>query len=172
MSEPFLAEIRMMGFNFPPRGWAQCDGQLLPINQNQALYSLLGTTYGGDGRITFALPDFRGRTPIHFGDGFTQGAKGGEEQHVLSAQEMPTHSHALKAKDSAPTTNGNAAGATLSQTVAGRRPLVPFGPADSLTALAQGTISNTGVNQGHDNMQPFLTINFVIALQGVFPSRN
>lgn len=174
MSEPFLAEIKIVGFNFAPRSFAACDGQILPINQNQSLYSLLGTTYGGDGRTTFALPDMRGRTPVHVGDGFTQGAKSGEEAHVLSLQEMPAHSHELNALDYAGgvVAGSDASDAYFSQTESGRRPLVPYGPAANTVELHPSTISNTAGDQGHENMQPFITINFVIALQGLFPSRN
>src|SRR5215213_8016475 len=97
MAEPFLSEIRLMSFNFAPKGWALCNGQLLPINQNQALFSLLGTTYGGDGRVNFALPDLRGKVPIHVGSGFTLGEKGGEQAHTLSIAELPTHTHVAEA---------------------------------------------------------------------------
>jgi len=179
MSEPFLAEIRMFGFNFPPRGWALCDGQILPINQNQSLYSLLGTTYGGDGRTTFALPDLRGRVPIHVGqaDGGTSrtlGSRGGEETHTLTVEQAPAHGHALYVlgSDYGP--------------VAERRPdpggnvLAPFknGYADaavdpdSLTALRSDTVSDVGGGSPHSNIQPEQVISFAIALQGLFPSRN
>lgn len=173
MSEPFLAEIRIVGFNFAPRGWAFCDGQILPINQNQSLYSLLGTTYGGDGRTSFALPDLRGRTPIHVGGSHPQGQKSGEETHTLAANEIPqtTHSHDLQAAavpaDAAP--NGaDPAGKVLAGTgaelYAQPGALVQMGGA----AIAAGN----GGGQAHENMQPYLAVNFVIALQGLFPSRN
>jgi microcystin-dependent protein len=167
MSEPFLAEIRMVGFNFAPRGWAFCDGQILPINQNQSLFSLLGTTYGGDGRTSFALPDLRGRTPVHFGQGYALGQKIGAETHTLTANEMPQHTHTLRASslvaDSAvPTGHALAAGTTPEGY---RRP-------EDLAAMRAGTISSAGASQAHQNMQPFLAVHFCIALQGLFPSRN
>ncbi len=168
MSEPFLAEIRIIGFNFAPRGWAYCDGQILPINQNQSLYSLLGTTYGGDGRTSFALPDLRSRTPIHVGDGHTLGQKSGAETVTLTAAEIPAHTHTVKAS-SAPGNTANTTGAPILASVADiyRDP-----EAGSSTALRSGTVTNAGGGQAHDNMQPYLTLGFVIALQGLFPSRN
>jgi microcystin-dependent protein len=171
MSEPFLGEIGIFGFNFAPRGWALCDGQILPINQNQSLYSLLGTTYGGDGRTTFALPDLRGRTPLHVGSGFNLGSKSGEESHVLTVNEMPDHSHDARATTATPASMTQD-DALLTVTGGGRRPLSPYGPDDALTPLDSESISSTGGGQGHNNMQPFLTVNFAIALQGLFPSRN
>lgn len=168
MSEPFLAEIRMVGFNFPPRGWAGCDGQILPISQNQSLYALLGSTYGGDGRTTFALPDLRGRAPRHVGSD-SLGSKTGEENHSLTPAEIPAHSHGRQA--SAGTANlTNPAGALHGSTGGGRRPVTPYTAGTNLTDM-QATAS-AGSGQGHTNMQPFTTLNFVIALQGLFPSRN
>ena len=167
MSEPFLAEIRIVGFNFAPRGWAFCDGQILPINQNQSLYSLLGTTYGGDGRTTFALPDLRGRTPVHIGNGFLLGEKSGEETHTLSAAEMPQHDHALRASadgGSTPLPTGNV--------LASSAPSEQYHPPTTMVPLAAGTVANVGGGQAHDNMQPYLALSFCIALQGLFPSRN
>lgn len=166
MSEPFLAEIRMVGFNFAPRGWAFCDGQILPINQNQSLYSLLGTTYGGDGRTSFALPDLRGRTPIHTGEGHQLGQKSGAETVTLTAAEIAPHTHAFKASSSAGIDRNSTA-----QILAGadtyRDP-----EAGTTTALRSGTITNAGGGQAHNNMQPYTALNFTIALQGLFPSRN
>lgn len=166
MAEPFLSEIRIMSFSFAPRGWALCDGQLLPINQNQALFSLLGTTFGGDGRVNFALPDLRARTPIHVGSGHTLGERGGEQAHTLSIAELPTHTHVANASSSV----GNAViptGAVLAS------PLnLSYRPPDSLTTLHPSTVTNVGGSQAHLNMQPFLTLNFCIALQGIFPSPN
>ena len=165
MSEPFLAEIRIVGFNFAPRGWAFCDGQILPIDQNQSLYSLLGTTYGGDGRTSFALPDLRGRVPVHFGAGISLGQKGGEERVALDLTQIPSHSHALRGvADSADSANpaGNllaGAGAEVYET-----------PGD-LSAMASASIGNTG-GQEHENMQPFRVMHYVIAITGLFPSRN
>jgi microcystin-dependent protein len=177
MSEPFLAEIMIVGFNFAPRGFAQCDGQILPINQNQSLYSLLGTTYGGDGRTTFALPDLRGRVPVHVGNGgghaVTQGERAGEASHALAAGEIPPHNHLARATDATPA-GMTQAGNLLSPTGGGRQPLTPYGDPDgsALTPLAAASIGNTGSGGGHNNMQPSLALNFVIALQGLFPSRN
>ena len=166
MSEPFLAEVRMVGFNFAPRGWALCDGQILPINQNQSLYSLLGTTYGGDGRTTFALPDLRGRTPIHRSDTHPQGQKGGEETHTLSGAEMPQHTHVARASAS-PGNSPIAAGNVLADSA-----VQLYANPNHLTELRPGTVANAGGGQGHENMQPYLAVNFCIALQGLFPSRN
>ena len=169
MAEPFLAEIMIVGFNFPPRGWSQCDGQILPINQNQSLFSLLGTTYGGDGRTTFALPDLRGRTPTH-PDVNALGAKAGEESAPLSVAQMPRHSHQGR-MSTATATTGSVDGTVPAVNTAGNR---IYGPLDAATtvSLNPGSISNTGAGAGHDNMQPFLALNFVIALQGLFPPRN
>lgn len=176
MSEPFLAEVRPFAFNFAPRGWASCDGQILPINQNQALYSLLGTIYGGDGRVTFALPDLRGRTPVHVGSSgagspVQLGQRGGEESHVLTVQEMPAHTHTAQATSATPASTAQG-GALLAPTGGGRRPLTPYGGASAtLVPLHTASIGSTG-GQAHNNMQPYVVINFCIALQGIFPSRN
>jgi len=175
VSEPFLSEIRMFGFNFPPRGWALCDGQILPINQNQSLFALLGTIYGGDGRTSFALPDLRGRTPVHFTSGFPQGQRSGEEQHVLQANELPQHTHTAAATgDQGSDTNIEGATGEPNNVLASQarrgRPIYS-GPA-ALTSMHPGTVANTGGTQGHNNMQPYRTISFAIALQGLFPSRN
>lgn len=165
MAEPFLSEIRIMSFDFPPKGWAFCNGQLLPINQNQALFSLLGTTYGGDGRVNFALPDLRARTPIHMGSGHTLGERGGEQSHTLSLPELPAHTHVLHGSSTAAETNA-ATGAYLA-TVNNA-----YGAAANLVALSAAEVGNVGGGQAHLNMQPFLTLSFCIALQGIFPSRN
>jgi len=165
MAEPFLSEIRIMSFVFAPKGWALCNGQLLPINQNQALFSLLGTTFGGDGRVNFALPDLRARTPIHVGDGHTLGEKGGEQAHTLSIAELPTHTHVAMAQP-ALGTQLPPVGAFLSQASNVYR------TPDSLISLQPGTLGNVGGSQAHLNMQPFLTLSFCIALQGIFPSPN
>lgn len=176
MSEPFLAEIKMVGFNFAPRGWAFCDGQILPISQNQSLYSLLGTTYGGDGRTSFALPDLRGRTPVDVGssngNSFQQGEKGGEETHTLSIQQMPTHTHSFSATNDTATQQAPS-GNLLAQTPTGIGNI--YSDHNSNTpdvSLNTAAIANTGGGQAHENMQPFIAINFCIALQGLFPSRN
>jgi microcystin-dependent protein len=165
MSEPFLSELRLVSFDYAPRGWAQCNGQLLPINQNQALFSLLGTTYGGDGRVNFALPDLRGRVPIHVGSGHTLGEQGGEQAHTLSSSELPQHAHGAQASDTEATTFSGA-GNVLAQSS------TRYAAPTSLTALAPSTVSHIGGNQAHLNMQPFLTLVWCIALQGIFPSPN
>jgi microcystin-dependent protein len=152
-----------MSFNFAPKGWALCNGQLLPINQNQALFSLLGTTFGGDGRVNFALPDLRGRVPIHVGSGHTLGERGGEQAHTLNISELPEHTHvangsSANAATNAPTDNVLAQSNNI------------YGAAAALVSLNAGTVTNVGGSQAHLNMQPFLTISFCIALQGIFPS--
>lgn len=165
MAEPFLSEIRIMSFVFAPRGWALCNGQLLPINQNQALFSLLGTTFGGDGRVNFALPDLRGRTPIHVGSGHTLGERGGEPAHTLSISELPTHTHVLNATSSNGTQlipGGNLLAASANQ--------LYHAPDSNLQSMSPASITNVGGSQAHLNMQPFLTLSFCIALQGIFPS--
>lgn len=164
MSEPFLGEIRLASFVFPPKGWALCNGQLLAINQNQALFSLLGTTYGGDGRVTFALPDLRGRVPVHASPTYPQGAVWGEEVHTLTQAEMPTHTHVARPGGTADT--ADPAGARWATTTAhhyGTTPQVAMDPA---------AVDPAGGSQPHENMPPYLTLSFVIALQGIFPSRN
>ena len=169
MAEPFLSEVRIMSFVFAPKGWALCNGQLLPINQNQGLFSLLGTTFGGDGRVNFALPDLRGRTPIHVGSGHTLGEAGGEQAHTLSIAELPTHTHVA---------TGTSASADPSGTNIPTGNILASGPAEiyaaanQLVAMNPTTIGNTGGSQAHLNMQPFLTLSFCIALQGIFPSPN
>lgn len=165
MSEPFLSEIRIMSFNFAPQGWALCNGQLMPINQNQPLFSLLGTTFGGDGRVNFALPDLRARAPIHVGQGHTLGEHGGEQAHTLSVPELPTHTHVMNGSAS----NGDVV-VPFDNVVAQSSQL--YGPPDQLTALDPSTDVATGGSQAHQNMQPFLTLTFCIALQGIFPSPN
>ena len=166
MAEPFLSELRIMSFVFVPKGWALCNGQLLPINQNQALFSLLGTTFGGDGRVNFALPDLRGRVPIHVGSGHTLGEKGGEQAHTISIAELPTHTHSVQGSSTA--TNGVA---TPNGNFLGGGNNVYHAPSN-LTSMNPATITNVGGSQAHLNMQPFLTLSFCIALQGIFPSPN
>ena len=166
MSEPFIGEVKLISWNFPPKGWAFCNGQLLAINQNQALFSILGTMYGGNGQTTFALPDLRGRAAIHQGSGFNVGQNGGEEAHTLIMNEMPTHNHQVNASN----TQGDQTavqGHLLAQEVG-----KPYGAFPGATSLHPTTISNTGGGQPHENRQPFLVVNFVIALQGIFPSQN
>jgi len=168
MADPFLGEIRIMSFGFPPKGWALCNGQLLPINQNQALFSLLGTTYGGNGQVNFALPNLQGRSPIHMGNSHTLGEQGGEQAHTLIISEIPSHTHSFNVVDTA--TAGNRV-----STPAGNLPAPqeanPYGAATGLTAMNASSVTSIGGSQAHLNMQPFLTLCFCIALQGIFPSQ-
>lgn len=172
MGTPFMGELRIITWNFAPKGWAFCNGQFLPINQNQALFSLLGTTYGGNGQTTFALPDFRGRAPIHTGQGWIQGQAAGQEFHTVTQSEMPAHNHVLNAS------NQKADQATL-VTPPGNAPNIlagvtgaQYSAASSLTTLTPDTVTNAGGSQPHENRQPYLVLNIIIALQGTFPSRN
>jgi microcystin-dependent protein len=167
MAEPFLSEIRIMSFVYAPRGWALCNGQLLPINQNQALFSLLGTTYGGNGQTNFALPDLRGRVPMHTDGSHTLGEAAGQQAHTLTISELPTHVH-LTSGTSNGATDVNVAGNVL----ANGAPNELYGGFNNPVALHPGTIANVGGSQAHLNMQPFLTLSFCIALQGIFPSQN
>lgn len=166
MGTPYMSEIRLMSFNFPPKGWAFCNGQFLPINQNQALFSLLGTTYGGNGQTTFALPDLRGKVPLHMGNGFTLGQAGGQEAHTLTISELPQHLHFVNVSTTASGGVDNPTGNFL-----GSANNLYHAPA-GLTTMNPGTIGPRGGSQPHMNMQPYLTLNFCIALQGVFPSQN
>jgi len=168
MAEPFLSEIRIMSFNFAPKGWALANGQLVPINQNQALFSLLGTTFGGDGRVNFALPDIRARAPIHVGSGHTLGERGGEQAHTLSIAEVPTHTHTANATTAQADQNSNSAAPTRMPAQSNFSFL--YGPASDFQSMAPNSLANAGGSQAHLNMQPFLTLNFCIALQGIFPS--
>jgi len=167
MSEPFLSEIRLMSFGFPPKGWALCDGQLLPINQNQALFSLLGTTYGGDGRVNFALPNLQGRVPLHMGNGYTLGELTGEEDHTLNITEIPVHTH--------PANCTNAGGTLYSPKgaiwAADPNGNIPYSAGDG-SSMSSRAIAPTGGSQPHENRSPFLVLSFCIALQGIFPSQN
>jgi len=170
MSDPFLSEIKIVSFNFAPKGWAECNGQLLPINQNQALFSLLGTTYGGNGQTTFALPNLRGRVPFHFGNGFNLGQSGGEDAHTLSISELPAHTHTPPA--AASSVNANASlGAPAGNFWANSGKTNYTADAPN-SAMSPQSIANVGGSQPHENRSPFLVLNFCIALQGVFPSRN
>jgi microcystin-dependent protein len=167
MGTPFLSEIRIMSFNFPPKGWAFCNGQTLPINQNQALFSLMGTTYGGNGQTTFQLPNLQGRVPIHMDSQHTLGETGGEQAHTVTQAELPTHTHVV-----------NAVPADGSQIIPGSAMLAKAAPANpyqdpaNLGAMNPASVGTTGGSQPHQNMQPYLVLSFCIALQGIFPSRN
>ena len=167
MSTPFLGEIKIIAWNFAPKSWALCNGQQLPINQNQALFSLLGTMYGGNGQTTFALPDFRGKLPVHVGAGFTQGQTGGQYAHTITQSEMPQHIHFMNVTNTDGTTPNPGTGVILSKAVANS-----YGPATGLVAMNPASVGNTGGSQPHENKQPYLVLNFIIALQGIFPSRN
>ena len=169
MAEPFLGEIRLMSFAFAPKGWSLCNGQVLPINQNQALFSLLGTTFGGNGQTTFALPNLQGRTPIHSDSNHPLGEQGGEQNHTVSIAELPPHVHQAQATTVTATTSAPDTTVMLAQSSASSL----YSPADAnLQPLAANALGNTGGSQPHQNMQPFNTLNFCIALQGIFPSRN
>ena len=175
MSEPFLAEIIMVGFNFPPRGWAMCDGQILPINQNQSLYSLLGTTYGRDGRTSFALPDMRGRVPVHSGSGAGPGltnrplgSEVGEENVTLTEAQLPAHTHKLQGTNS----KGDSTDPNGKVLAKDRRTNIYRSATAADKAMGDSSLSSVGGGQSHANVQPFTCVTFIIALQGLFPSRN
>lgn len=164
MSEPYLGEVKIISWNFPPKGWTFCNGQLLPINQNQALFSILGTTYGGDGRQTFGLPNLQGRSPVHVGDGIVLGERGGETAHTLNISELPAHNHV-------PVGSGVVANiATASGNLWANVANLYSGSQN--TAMNPACILPTGGSQPHENMSPYLVLNFIIALQGIFPSQN
>ncbi len=168
MGSPYLGEIRIFSFGFAPKGWAGCNGQLMPINQNQALFSLLGTTFGGNGTTTFALPNLQGRVPLHIGPGFPEGQVSGEESHTVSTVEMPAHTHTLSGSTNA----GDAVTPVGSVLAAPASPL--YAASSALTAVGQAAASITplGGGQPHENRQPFLAVNICMSLQGIFPSRN
>jgi microcystin-dependent protein len=180
MTTVYLGQIEAFGFNFPPKGWMQCNGQLLPINQYQALFALLGVTYGGNGTTNFALPDLRGRVPLGWGSQYPQGLRAGEETHVLLFSEMPSHNHSFMTDSTTvATSNGGAPGPT---TVLGNSTgtsssgtafvVQMYSNASATGILAPQTIGNSGQNIAHENRMPYLVLNFCIALVGVFPSRN
>ncbi len=169
MSDPYIGEIRMTGFNFAPQGWAQCNGQLMPIAQNQALFAILGTTYGGNGQTTFALPDLRGRAPMHAGPQFQLGQTAGETQHTLIQSELPTHTHQLTASTTA-SHSADPTGRVFGNVQTGD--LNIFRVQDNSATMDGATVSQAGASQPHDNMQPYTVVNFIIALEGVFPPHN
>lgn len=177
MSEPFLSEIKIVSFGFAPKGWALCNGQLLPINQNQGLFSLLGTTYGGDGQVNFGLPNLQARVPMHMGNGHVLGERGGEYAHTLIAGEMPQHTHVMQAKAArAPGPGAALPGTTkaIDQAVAamaGVPAVQNFATGTPLAAMGTKAVTSTGGSQPHENEQPFLVLNYIIALQGIFPSQ-
>ena len=166
MSEPFLSEIKVVSFNFPPRGWALCNGQLMPINQNQALFALLGTTYGGNGQTNFALPNLRGQVPIHMGNGYTLGQAGGSPSVTVNIQQLPTHFHQLQASNTSTSTTADPSNAFLAPVNGG------YSTPANLTTLQSSSVTSVGGSQPHNNMMPYLVLNFIIALQGIFPSQN
>lgn len=180
MGTPFMGEIKIISWNYAPKGWALANGQFLPINQNQALFSLFGTSYGGNGQTTFAIPDLRSRVPLHMGGGFVTGQAGGEAAHTLNISELPTHFHPLVADAAtAATSNSNtpAAGNSLGQSIGAPSQGANFAASIYSTSapnntMAPQSVTNVGGSQPHENRQPYLALNMVVALQGVFPSRN
>jgi microcystin-dependent protein len=166
MSTPFISEIKIISFNFPPKGWAFCNGQILAISQNQALFSLLGTTYGGNGQTTFALPNLQGQMPVHFGSGFSLGQVGGEQNHTLILSEIPSHIHSANGTSVAPSSG------SPSNNLWCQNPTNSYSNQAPNVTMAGGAIGMGGGGQPHNNMSPYLVLNFVIALQGIFPSRN
>lgn len=167
MGTPFLGEIKIISWNFAPKGWALCNGQFLPINQNQALFSLLGTMYGGNGQTTFALPDFRGRVPVHVGAGNVQGEKAGSSAVTINIQTMPAHNHFVNVSNTQATDANPISTDIIAKSVA-----QSCGPVSNTVTMNPAMIPNVGGSQPHENRQPYLVLNFVIALIGVFPSRN
>ena len=166
MAQPYVGEIRMFAGNFAPAGWMFCEGQLLPISEYETLFNLIGTTYGGDGESTFALPDLRGRLPIHFGNGFTLAETGGVEEVTLTVSQIPAHSHPFLATSSN-SNDANAINNVPSQATAG----FPYLNANPPVAMAPGSISSVGGSQPHNNFQPYLCVDFIISLFGIFPSQ-
>lgn len=176
MATPFLSQIDIFSFNFAPKGYALCNGQLLPINQNQPLFALLGTTYGGDGRVNFGLPDLRSRVPNSMGSGFTLGQRGGSETVTITQSSMPGHTHSFQGNTAQGTTNTPANGSVLSKAVGSSNTgqgftVALYSSQNPTGTLYSGTIGNTGGSQPHTNLMPYLCLNMSIALQGIFPSQ-
>ena len=169
MSTPFLGELKLLSFAFPPKGWALCNGQTLPINQNQALFALLGTTYGGNGQTTFRLPDLRGRSPMHPGNGVVLGESAGAEAVTLTPAQLPPHTHGLAGTSDL--ANAAVPGGALPASKP-RGGINRYGPSGGNAPMAGSAVAIRGGGQSHENMQPFTVLNWVIALQGIFPSRN
>jgi microcystin-dependent protein len=167
MAQPYIGEIRMFAGNFAPAGWMFCEGQLLPISEYETLFNLIGTTYGGDGQSTFALPDLRGRIPLHQGNGFILAETGGSEEITLTVAQIPVHTHALLSSQTAATTSDPTSN-TLA--IAPVVTTLPYGTDGPLTNLSPTSISSTGGNQPHNNFQPYLCVDFIISLFGIFPS--
>jgi microcystin-dependent protein len=169
MAQPYVGEIRMFAGNFAPAGWMFCEGQLLPISEYETLFNLIGTTYGGDGQSTFALPDMRGRVPLHFGNGFTLAETGGVETVTLTVSQVPAHSHAfLATQNTASATAPSSAvlpGVTLASTI------TPYGTDAPKTNLSPSSVGSVGGSQPHNNFQPYLCVDFIISLFGIFPSQ-
>jgi microcystin-dependent protein len=172
MADPFLSEIKIISWNYPPKGWAFCNGQLLPINQNQALFALLGTTYGGNGQTNFALPDLRGKVPVSFGSGFTLGQQGGQTAHTLTQSEMPEHTHFLNNNLAVTDANTNATLGEPTSNYWANSGKSTWSTSQPNQVMHPSAVTNVGGSQPHNNMQPYLVLNFIIALQGIFPSQN
>lgn len=166
MGQPYVGEIRMFGGNFAPVGWMFCQGQLLPISENEVLFNLIGTTYGGDGQSTFALPDLQSRIPIHQGNGFTLAQAGGSETVTLTAQQTPTHTHTMMASNDVP------AGSSPQNSVPGQAAAKLYRAGSPSVSLNAQSMGSAGGSQPHENVQPFLCINFIISLFGIFPSQS
>ncbi len=165
MAQPYVGELRLFAGNFAPAGWMFCDGQLLPISENETLFNLIGTTYGGDGQTTFALPDLRGRVPVHQGSGVVLAETGGAEQVTLTASQMPAHNHALRASTAVGT--GSAPGGAL---LAATGTANSYGSGAPTQGMAPGALAPQGGSQPHDNMGPYLAVSYIISLFGIFPS--
>lgn len=168
MAQPYVGEIRMFAGNFAPAGWMFCEGQLLPISENETLFQLIGTTYGGDGQSTFALPDLRGRIPIHQGNGFMLAETGGAEEITLTVNQIPAHGHAMLASNNLAT--GSAPSANVLPGRAQAATITPYGTDSPPSTLSAQTVGGTGGSQPHTNMQPYLCVSFIISLFGIFPS--